>query len=70
MAPIMGVHSDLTWHKALNCNGGNCITIATRGRTILIGNSKSPDGPILSYTMEEWQEFLAGAKNGDFDDIV
>jgi hypothetical protein len=70
MAPTMGVHSDLTWRRALNCDGGGCVMIAVHGQTVLIGDSKSPGGPVLSYSAEEWQTFLTGAKNGDFDDIV
>ena len=37
---------------------------------ILIANSKTPGGPALSYTVEEFRNFIIGAKNGDFDDLI
>jgi hypothetical protein len=35
----------------------------------LIGmrHAKSPDGPVLVFTPAEWEAFLAGAKDGEFD---
>jgi hypothetical protein len=63
-------HTDLTWRTAFNCNGGTCIKVAVSGQAVHIADSKAPEGPILTYTPAEWQEFLAGAKNGDFDDLI
>jgi hypothetical protein len=37
---------------------------------ILIADSKTPGGPALSYTVDEFREFIIGAKNGDFDDLI
>jgi hypothetical protein len=36
----------------------------------MIADSKNPDGPFLSYTLQEWDAFLDGAKNGEFDDFL
>jgi Domain of unknown function (DUF397) len=35
----------------------------------LIGlrNSDHPEGPILVFTQKEWEAFIAGAKDGEFD---
>ncbi len=35
----------------------------------LIGmrNAKDPDSPVLIFTPSEWEAFLAGAKDGEFD---
>lgn len=63
-------HDSLTWRTALSCNGGNCVRVAASGQAVFIGDSKRPDGPILSYTEDEWREFLLGVKNGDFDDLI
>lgn len=70
MSSVPVGHADLTWRTALSCNGGTCVTVAAKGGAVFIGDSKTPDGPILSYTAAEWREFLAGAKNGDFDDLL
>lgn len=59
-----------TWRTALSCNGGTCVKVAAAEQMILIGDSKTPDGPILRYTAAEWREFVSGVKNGDFDDLI
>ena len=58
------------WRTTLSCNGGECIQVAASGQAILIADSKQPEGPILSYSHVEWQQFVTGIKNGDFDDLV
>jgi len=44
--------------------------VAPYGNSIVFGNTRQPDGPIYLYTKTEWEEFLAGVKLGDFDDII
>ncbi len=34
---------------------------------ITIRDSKNPDGPKLVFTPEEWEAFVAGVKDGEFD---
>jgi hypothetical protein len=46
------------------------VQIAASGEMVLVADSKSPGGPFLSYTREEFREFIMGAKNGDYDDLV
>ena len=33
-------------------------------------DSKDPDGPILVYTPAEFEAFLGGARNGEFDRFI
>jgi hypothetical protein len=33
----------------------------------LVRDSKNPDGPELAFTAQEWQAFLHGVKNNEFD---
>ncbi len=37
---------------------------------IVIGDSKNPDGPMLSYSRSEWVAFVEGIRQGDFDDLI
>jgi predicted secreted Zn-dependent protease len=60
----------LAWRTALSCDGGACVQVAAEQHSILIGNSRQPDGPVLEYTPDEWHEFVAGIKKGDFDDLL
>lgn len=59
----------LNWRVALRCNGGACIRVAPRGSQIIIGDSKSPNGPVLTYSRDEWLAFVDGIRQGDFDDV-
>jgi predicted secreted Zn-dependent protease len=63
-------HTSLTWRTALSCNGGQCVQVAVSEQMVVIGDTKSPDGPFLSYTPAEWRDFVSGVKKGDFDDLV
>jgi hypothetical protein len=44
--------------------------VARRDGMIMIADSKHPGGPVLSYTPQEWDAFLDGAKKGEFDDLL
>ncbi|NRQ35615.1 DUF397 domain-containing protein [Nonomuraea sp. NN258] len=59
-----------TWVKSSHSgsNGGNCVEIAelTCGRRG-IRDSKNPNGPILVFTLSEWDAFINGVKGGEFD---
>jgi predicted secreted Zn-dependent protease len=70
MSYMQDGNTSLTWRTALNCNGGTCVKVAATGHTILVGDSKTPNGPVLTYSPAEWREFVAGVKNGDFDDLI
>jgi len=42
---------------------------AGAGRLILMRDSKNPGGPVLAFTEAEWRAFIAGVKDGEFDDL-
>jgi hypothetical protein len=58
------------WRTARSCDAGACVQVAASGQMILVADSKVPEGPILSYSRGEFREFIIGAKNGDFDDLI
>ena len=59
----------LNWRVALSCNGGECIRVAPHGDQIIIGDSKNPTAPVLTYSGSEWDAFVDGIRQGDFDTI-
>jgi len=63
----------LKWRKARRSNAsGNCVELARlpRGDGFVIRNSRHPDGPALVFTPAEISAFVAGVRDGDFDDLV
>ena len=59
----------LSWRTAKACNGGSCVTVAVDGNSVVIGDSKSPGGPVLTYSQSEWLTFAEGIRLGDFDNL-
>lgn len=72
MQQIKGMTVDLstaTWTKSTrsgpNCD--NCVEVAFVGGAVALRDSKNPSGPALIFTPGEWDAFVAGAKDGEFD---
>jgi Domain of unknown function (DUF397) len=61
---------DIPWRTAIKSSGGSCVQVGRRNGVIMVTDSKHPGGPILSYTLQEWDAFLDGAKKGEFDDFL
>ena len=57
------------WRMANRCDGGQCVEIGVLNDTVLIRNSADQDGGRLSLSRDEWQEFVTGIKDGDFDGL-
>jgi len=62
--------TNATWHKSSHSGTQtNCVEVATLpDGTRAIRDSKNPDGPVLLFTPGEWNAFVAGARDGEFDD--
>jgi hypothetical protein len=41
--------------------------VAFAGGAIAVRDSKNPVGPALIFTPDEWDAFVGGAKDGEFD---
>ncbi len=60
----------LSWRIAKGCDAGNCVRVAPHDEMIIIGDTKRPHGPVLSYDRAEWVAFVEGIRQGDFDDLI
>jgi hypothetical protein len=45
----------------------NCVEVAFVDGAIAVRDSKNPAGPVLLFTQSEWDAFVGGAKDGEFD---
>ena len=61
---------DIPWRTAVKSGATNCVQVARRDSVIMIADSKNPGGLVLSYTLQEFDAFLDGAKKGEFDDFL
>lgn len=58
-----------SWIKSsLSFANGDCVEVASLpDGQIAVRDSKDTAGPVLRFTSSEWQAFVAGARNGEFD---
>ncbi len=58
-----------TWRKSsYSGSGDNCVEVAgLPGGGQAVRDSKNPDGPVLTFTPGEWNAFIEGVKDGEFD---
>lgn len=61
--------SGARWFKSSKSAGGReCVEAAhLESGHVGVRDSKNPTGPALIFTPGEWDAFLAGAKDGEFD---
>lgn len=53
------------WRISSYCNGGSCVRVASWGQVVLLGDTKAPDGPAISFTRQQWRQFIAQVKSGE-----
>jgi Domain of unknown function (DUF397) len=44
-----------------------CVEVAVVGDRVAVRDSKDRGGPVLLFTSDEWEAFLAGTRDGEFD---
>jgi hypothetical protein len=53
--------------RRLQPDSPNYVEVAFVGEAIAVRDSTNPDGPALIFTPAEWDAFVGGAKDGEFD---
>lgn len=69
---VKGFNVDLStavWRNSTRSTSGsdNRVEVAFVGGAIAVRDSKNPQKGTLIFTPEEWDAFVAGAKDGEFD---
>jgi hypothetical protein len=59
--------SNAIWHKSARSGDIGCVEIATLERVVGVRDSKDREGPVLIFRFDEWNAFLAGVRDGEFD---
>jgi hypothetical protein len=59
--------SNAVWHKSARSVTAGCVEVATLQRVVGVRDSKDRQGPILVFRFDEWNAFLAGVRDGEFD---
>jgi hypothetical protein len=68
---MAGTRSSSSWAKSsLSYASGNCVEVSDQpGGTVGVRSGRDREGPVLLFTPDEWQAFLGGVRNGEFDDF-
>jgi Domain of unknown function (DUF397) len=58
-----------SWVKSsLSYGNGNCVEVAGLDNdVVMVRDSKNVRGPVLGFTPAEWDAFVGGVRNGEFD---
>ncbi|GGS62552.1 transcriptional regulator [Planobispora rosea] len=60
--------SGAVWRKSSRSSLGNCVEVSRlSGGQIGVRDSKAPEAAALVFTPAEWEAFIAGVKDGEFD---
>jgi hypothetical protein len=55
------------WFKSTYSSTNGCLEVAFVDGHVGVRDSKDRHGPVLVFTSVEWQAFLTGALDGEFD---
>jgi hypothetical protein len=59
--------SRAVWRKSSRSGAGGCVEVAVLEDHVAVRDSKNRQGSVLVFTPAEWEAFLGGARNGEFD---
>lgn len=54
------------WRKSTFCGSSSCVEVQYDDTNYLVRDGKNPDGPVLSFTRDEWRAFVSGVNAGEF----
>lgn len=58
------------WKKSSFSSGAdNCVEVSPIGKLIAVRNSRTPDDGFVTFNRDEMAAFVAGVKNGEFDEF-
>jgi hypothetical protein len=55
------------WRKSTRSGVNGCVEVAFVAERIAVRDAKDPNGPVLVFTAHEWDAFIGGAREGEFE---
>jgi hypothetical protein len=55
------------WQTSSRSQSTNCVEVASAAGSVAVRDSKNRGGPVLTFASARWTEFVAAAKDGEFD---
>jgi len=59
--------SGAAWRKSQHSATNGCVEVAVIDSMVAVRNSKDRSGPVLRFRPDEWEAFVAGVHDGEFD---
>jgi hypothetical protein len=60
--------SQAIWRKATRSGFDGCVEVAfLAGAKVALRHSKHRAGPVLTFSAAEWEAFVGGVRDGEFD---
>jgi hypothetical protein len=63
----MSPHSQGWFKSSFSAGGGNCVLVRFADGRVHVRDDKQVEGPVLVFDRGEWEAFLLGAFNGEFE---
>ena len=63
--PLGGL--DGIWRKSTLSQYNGCVEVALLDGRVSVRDSKDRYGPVLTFSPHEWEAFVDGVRNGEFD---
>lgn len=56
------------WRKSTRSSGsGQCVEVMMTDNEVLVRDTKDRSAPAHRFTLSEWEAFVGGVKDGEFD---
>ena len=59
--------SSAVWRKSTYSNANGCVEVAFIDNRVAVRDSKDRTGPVLVFDRHEWEAFIGGARDGEFE---
>jgi hypothetical protein len=59
--------SRAAWRKSTRSGVNGCVEVGLVDGRVAVRDSKDRGGPVLVFTAHEWEAFLGGARDGEFE---